>query len=191
MMRRRRHWLHCTQDDHGPRFTARRIVPPRYHEVNEPPVPRLCVCPTLAGCFSAQFFMRRGPVYVYRTTKETSGIFPGKKRVWDCIITREHWLVPPVEMVKIDAIPYEGKVEEIAWPRYLYYKLTGPDSKFRIRVAEYALAAEVLGREKEDRIICEYFKGEIGINKSPTDYIIDEADRICEERDKVKELASV
>lgn len=183
-MNRKRLWLHCTQDDHGPRFTARRIVPPRYAatECNEPKIPRLCVCPTLAGCFAAQFFYTQKPVQVYRTVLPRSGIFPGRKRVWDCIITREHWLVPPVELEKVEVIPYE-KFEDIAYPRFLYYKLTGPNSKFRIRVAEYVLAAKVLGEKSLDKKILDYYRRYIS-TKHPADYIIDEADRECEEKDR-------
>lgn len=115
-MRRKRLWYHCTQDDHGDQWTAERR-PPRIMGSNEPPTPRLCVAPTLAGCFTASLFCRHGrSVQVYQTASPRSGIKPGRNLVNDCWLTREHWLVPPVQMVKVRVIPSE--VAEIYTDRF-------------------------------------------------------------------------
>lgn len=104
-MNRYRRWYHCTQDDHGPTWVPERRRP-RIIGTNEPPTPRLCVAPTIACCFVASLFLRRGqPVYVYQPEKPRRGINPGRKLVHDVWITREHWLIPPVTMVRTQVIP--------------------------------------------------------------------------------------
>lgn len=140
------HWLHCSQRDHGERWTAERIAPIRWSS-KEPPVPRLCVAPTVATCFAAAVFLR-GPVHVYRTAKPRRAVAP--RGVWDECITRERWLIPPVEMIRIQTI--DAETARLAQDEIVaYHTLTKGNSDLFLRAAQYAIVAEVLGCDEQER----------------------------------------
>lgn len=96
----KKYWLHCSHDYHGLRWSAKR-TPPTLMSKAEPKTPRLCVAESLAQCFCARLFVRT--VYVYRTERPRSGVKPVD--VWDSWLTQERWLVPPVEMRLVGAVP--------------------------------------------------------------------------------------
>lgn len=137
----KRYWWHCTSDYHGESWTAVRR-PPKHRSVREPDTPRLCVAPTIAECFSAVLFNENKPVYCYRTAKKCRGVSP--KNVWDSVVTREAWLIPPVQMVLARTIPTVDAQSAQEFVR-LYHRLTRRNSSLRIRVAQLMCAASVLG----------------------------------------------
>jgi hypothetical protein len=65
---------------------------------DEPPVPRICVCPTVAGCFMAACYTE-GYRRVYRTRKKVHAVEP--YRVYDSKVTGELWLLEPTDFVLI------------------------------------------------------------------------------------------
>lgn len=140
-MSKPRHWFHCTSDDHGPAFTPARLTP-KTLGVKEPPVPRLCVCADIAGCFAAALFHRFGPVFVYRTEKPCRTVEP--RDVWDSVITGERWLIHPARMILVQTI--EPKTVRLAqgdvWE---YHKLTRKNSNLFLKLAGLVRASEVLG----------------------------------------------
>lgn len=139
-MGRRRHWYHCSSRNHGPEFTAIRR-PPLHASCKEPPVPRLCVCRSIAGCFAAAIFDDEQPVYVYKTERPRRAVRP--RGVWDQIVTQEMWLVPPVRMVLVAII--NGLTVRLAQGDVRnYHQRTGLRSDLWVRIAQFSIAVEVL-----------------------------------------------
>lgn len=136
-----RFWFHCSSLDHGQRFVAFRKTP-RHPAASEPPVPRLCVCSTVAACFASVLFPCGRPVHVYRTTRPRRSVAP--RGVWDQAITGERWLIPPVELVKVETLPVD-LVREAVLEISLYHDVTRKPSSRSLRIAEYARVIEVLG----------------------------------------------
>lgn len=95
-------WLHCSEIDHGPVFSAVRRRP--FVGSLEPGTPRLCVASSVARCFAARFFYPGRPVYVY-ASKERRAVNPGARLVWDIAVTRERWLIPPVSLSRVAVVP--------------------------------------------------------------------------------------
>lgn len=144
-MTAKRYWWHCTSNYYGELWTAERRCP-RHRADGEPDTPRLCVCPTIAECFAAVLFSRSRPVYCYRSEKRCHGVSP--KNVWDSAITREAWLIPPVNMVlakTIASIDVQAAQEFVR----LYHESTGKNSTIKVRIAQLMCAANVIG---DDRI---------------------------------------
>lgn len=132
--------LHCSDEDLGPTLTAQRRLP-RWPANKEPPVPRLCACRTLAGCFAARLFTLTRDVHVYSTLKPVGSNEP--KSVWDALITSERWIVPPLTLHKVQIVPAEQamKAQAVAHLRASYrFKST-----WRTRIAQRAIAYTVLG----------------------------------------------
>ena len=141
-MQLRPRWLyHVTDDYHGSVMEVIRRHP-EYMAEEEPEVPRLCVSPTVAGCFAAGFF-RDVDCHVYRTCKKRKGISP--RGVWDSFITEERWLIPP------DYLEHVGVVE--AMDVYLiqelfrrYHEVTGNRCNPRLRLAQLIHAWDIVFR---------------------------------------------
>lgn len=121
MMRRRR-WIHCSSQWHGERWTAQRRCPALVELTSEPKTPRLCVCATVAACFSATLF-QGGDVCVYRTAREVGANAP--RGVWDAAITGERWIVPPCVMELHSVIP-ASVVRRVTRPHLARLKRGGP-----------------------------------------------------------------
>lgn len=141
--RRHRHWIHIADQYHGDRWTAERMTP-RNIGTNEPKTPRLYVASSITRCLAARYFAR--DAFVYRTTRERSAINPGR-RVWDQLITREHWIVPPVEMEMVGVIPH-GIIQEI----FDFARAPITEAKacnFRVRLEIFASAIRVMEGQPE------------------------------------------
>lgn len=165
-MMKRQHWFHCSRWDHGETFVARKRVPHTTAE-KESPVPRLCVAPTVAACFSSMLFIG-GPVSVYRTSKPCRGVMP--RGVWDQVVTRERWLIPPVEMIRvriIDAATVAKAQQDIV----TFHRMANSRSDLWLRVAQYAIAADVFGADEPEQ---RHIRRAVRITKigDPQDYII-------------------
>jgi hypothetical protein len=164
---RRRHWYHCSSIDHGDRWVAVRRTPVRPAR-EEPPVPRLCVCKTIPACFAAVLFLR-GPIHVYRTANPRRAVKP--RGVWDQFITGERWLIPPVEMVRVATINtltlrrVQGLIRR-------FHEQTGQCSDIRLRVAQYAIAVEVLGGEPWERRLLAAWSRSCGFD-DPRRYVLE------------------
>lgn len=120
---------------------------------NEPDVPRLCVCPSVPGCFAARVFTKRKDLYVYRTLKKTKGIKP--YRVWDAVITGERWLIPPMRLERIATIDREDVARIQCYSVPILW--TGAD--IQIRTAQLAIAWDVLGKRfpnHQERRVCRF-----------------------------------
>lgn len=163
----KRHWWHCTSDYHGESFVAIRRQP-KHKSEREPTTPRLCVSPTIAECFSAVLFADGKPVYCYRTESPRKAVAP--KDVWDQVITRERWLIPPVAMVLVKTIPTID-VERSQAAIRMYHKCTRKNSSLNVRVAQLAIAAEILGTDwvKERARRCCSIVGIV----DPEDFLLD------------------
>jgi hypothetical protein len=74
-----------------PRITSR-------CDQNEPEVFRICVCPTVVGCFMAACYTE-GYHRVYRTKRKVSSVKPYD--VYDAEVTGERWLLEPTDFVLI------------------------------------------------------------------------------------------
>lgn len=133
---------HCTTADFGPRWTAARVCP-RFVGPREPRTPRLCVAPSVPGCFAARLFDQNQPVWVYRTVRPHRG--NGPVGVWDAPLTGERWLVPPVELDRVGVVPGETALAiGLAASQYVR---SHRSSNVRIRAALYILAVERLPAE--------------------------------------------
>ena len=97
---KQRRWVHLSSINHGDEWIADRMTP--LHGDSEPDTPRLCVCPSIAGCMTAALFSRGHPVHVY-LTEPRRAIKPGRQG-WDSAITGEVWIVPPVRLVRVGEI---------------------------------------------------------------------------------------
>lgn len=138
---RRRYWYHVTTDYRGPEFFSELRLP-RHSSLNEAKTPRLCVCPTIAGCFAARMFEFHKHCFVYKTEKPYRGVKP--RNVWDQLITRERWIVEPVRMVhvaNINGLTAWRMQNPILW----YHKETGKNSGLLVRLAQYIIAVDAIG----------------------------------------------
>lgn len=152
-----RHWYHCTDEDMGERWTAKRIVPPLVRQTSEPLTPRLCVCSTIARCFIARLMRHSRSVWVYRTEQPRRANRPPKS-VWDRMITQERWIVPPCEMVLQRVIP-----EDVVWNANLamhafFRGKTKPAATWKIRVAHYAVVIKALDQH-DTTLVKEHERG--------------------------------
>lgn len=103
---------------------------------------------SVAACFAAVLFRERSPVYVYRTETPRRGVTPVD--VWDRCVTGEHWLIPPVRMVRVQTIPPDQVAESQVAIR-LYHEETRLNSDLWLRVSQYAMAFDVLGGTEHER----------------------------------------
>lgn len=143
----RKHWFHCSSKYHGESFVADRRTP-AHMSSNETRVPRLCVAPPIVECFAAVLFNTRKPVFCYRTEAIRRSVAP--RGVWDSVVTGERWLIPPVKMILFRTISAE-EVRRAQEAVTLFHKTTRRNSSLKIRVAQLAIAAEVLGDTREKR----------------------------------------
>lgn len=148
----RRHWYHCTSHYLGESFTAERRAP-KLKTSDEPSTPRLCVAPTIAGCFAAVLFTDGEPVYCYRTETPRRAVAPCG--VWDRWVTGERWLIPPVTMVLDRVIDAELASRAHAAIR-LYHRYTRLRTTLGLRVAQFALASELLGTSRDKRLASKF-----------------------------------
>jgi hypothetical protein len=88
------------------------------------------------------------PVYVYRTEKPRRAVAP--RGVWDAVVTRERWLIPPVKMV-LERVIESNEVARAQTAVRLYHEITRRKSSLNVRVAQFAIAADVLGSDSERR----------------------------------------
>ncbi len=144
---KRQHWFHCTSTNKGPSFVAD-LRAPLHMSVKEPATPRLCVAPTISECFAAVLFDARKPVYCYRTETPRRAVAP--RDVWDEAVTRERWLIPPVKMIldRVIAIEEASRAQGLIRE---YHRITRSNSRLWTRVAQFAIAAEVIGTEREKK----------------------------------------
>lgn len=136
----RRYWWHCTAEYHGATWIAERRCPKNCSRW-EPKTPRLCVAPTIAECFAAVLFPVDRSVYCYRSEKKYNGVTP--KGVWDAVITREAWLIPPVRMLLVRTVAAPDVVRSQEFVR-MYHTLTRKTSSLRVRVSQLMCAAVAL-----------------------------------------------
>jgi hypothetical protein len=171
-MNRQCYWYHCSNVFHGQSWTAKRKAPD-LHANGEAVTPRLCVCPTVAECFSARLFTG-GDVFVYRTAKPHRTIKP--RTVWDHLITGERWLVPPVEMVFVSAIPADT-VDRVQVASVLYHQTTWRNCDYKLRIAQLLLAVEHLPREFTSKQCRRFAKslGRLFAIGDPEAYLLDRA----------------
>jgi hypothetical protein len=183
-----RHWYHCTADDHGPRFVADRRWPKDTNrDAREPLTPRLCVGPSVPACLAAVLFVAfRRPVFVYRTEAPRRANRP--VGVWDEVVTRERWIVPPAPMVLVDVVD-EDAVEAAQAAVWYYHHRSKQNSDLRVRVAQLALAVEAVGRYHPhlvtpgDRRHAAKCLGALGMPADAEEWLFERA-----ERDRVKKL---
>lgn len=143
---RKKSLYHCTVDSTGRILqVARRKL--QHRAYNEPVVPRLCACPSVAECFAARLFPPYKPVYVYRTMKQVKGITP--TGVWDAAITRERWLIPPMRLERFAEIPWDI-VDAAQVAVRLYHQATRKKSSWELRLMQLLEATEVLGAYRAD-----------------------------------------
>lgn len=136
----RNKWYHCSQVAKVQKFSVAKR-PPAHRTTLEPLTPRLCVCPSVALCFTARLF-EVAPVHVY-ISEPRNGIRP--RDVWDAKITGERWLIPPTTMHYAYTIP-----TEVVYGAQLairtYHRVTRKHSSIRLRIAQYFAAAEYVER---------------------------------------------
>lgn len=166
MASNKRTWFHCSASYLGDSFAVLRRTP-RHMATGEPPTPRLCVAPSIACCFASVLFRTGSPVYSYRTRKPSRGIAP--RGVWDAVITGERWLIPPTTLVLHRVIPIED-VEKAQFA-VRWYHSSGRSSSLRVRVAQLAIAATVLG-STSDRRRSQRFCDIVGIKGDPESYLL-------------------
>lgn len=137
-----KYFYHCTTEYVGSTLTVHRRKP-KYAADGEPAVPRLCVCPSIAECFAARLFQEASPVYCYRTRKLVRGIAPYS--TWDACITRERWLIPPMQLSLVCTVPAQISIAAQEAVR-LYHRKTRRKSSWKLRLMQLLEAAEVLSR---------------------------------------------
>lgn len=78
------------------------VLSPRRRDYDIPVEPaRVCVAPTVAQCIAAIFFHSTA-VDVLRTKRPVVAV--PATGVWDQLITHEHWLLEPIEFVRVNRI---------------------------------------------------------------------------------------
>ena len=164
---RPKHFYHCSSKWLGELFEPKRSTPNMISS-REPSTPRLCVCPTIAGCFAARMFDHHRPVFVYRTVKPYRGIHP--RDVWDQIATDEHWLIPPVRLIHVATIN-ALHVDEIQRAALRYHVVTRKASSLHNRVAQRAIAYRVVGGPKWEGQLLDRFKRTCEIN-DPEEFLV-------------------
>jgi hypothetical protein len=166
-------WLHCSDEDHGPTFTARRHVP-KWASGPEPETPRLCVSDTVAGCFAARMFAMGRPVYVYRTARPVRANPPVK--VWDAKLTGEMWIVPPCLLV-LDRVISAARADFVNDPFRVYHYLTGRNTDVRLRAAQLAHSYKLLGGPNWQGDLCRELCRRFEILPDPEEYFYLRAER--------------
>jgi hypothetical protein len=162
----KRRWFHCSSRWLGGRFRAE-MRAPIIRGPKEPVTPRICVCPTLAGCFSAVLFVA-GPVYVYRTVKAISGVKP--VRVFDELVTWEKWIVHPAEFEAVQCIP-AAVVLRAQQAIDLWHRETHLSSSLKLKVCQRAIACRVLGGPEWEADLCARWMKTCGID-DPEDFVL-------------------
>jgi hypothetical protein len=163
----KRIFYHVTAVNRGPVWTATRRVPTVAHHT-EPPVPRLCVSCTIAGCLAARLQPAGKQLYVYRTAKPMGSNKP--VRTWDQAATGERWLVPPVDLV-LDRVIDANLADRVYCAIRLYHQITRANSSIRLRICQVAIAERCLGKmSRWTRRVLDLF--ELG---DPEDYIVERA----------------
>lgn len=142
---RQRVWYHCTQTESALTVDVQRRKPSCIGAA-EPPTPRLCVAPTLGGCFAARLFDCSKPVHVY--VCKCRAIRP--RSVWDAPLTGERWVIPPMTLWW-HALLGPALVMQAQWLSYEYHRVSGKPSDLRMRLCQYALALAVLGGPRWER----------------------------------------
>ncbi len=128
---RARLWYHCTNTYHGELWQSELCLP-RLTSDKEPPVPRLCVGPSIPACLCARQFWPR-TVFVYACF--CRAVAP--RNVWDSQITRERWIVHRQLMFLYTTL--SGQVlRAIQSPDY------GKKGTWRLRIGTLARAVEQL-----------------------------------------------
>ncbi len=146
MKERKKHWYHCCQHDHGREWVAEKMVSQTAVTVGEPKVPRLCVCPSIALCFMARYYFPNQLIYIYRTAKERSSVTPFGVR--DAVMTRERWLIPPVNMILLATVPLSVVWRATAKAHMRSLGLIRERAKttpWRHKIQAYAEAVKALG----------------------------------------------
>jgi hypothetical protein len=142
----KRIWYHCSQIYNGNEFTVINKVP--FRSEKEPLVPRLCVCPTIALCFTARLFKYDQAVFVYKSAKKYNGIKP--YNVWDQPITRERWLIYPCRMIFEKQIPAET-VRKCCLELAYYHRDGKKNSSFKIRLMTWHHVSQYIGTDWDKR----------------------------------------
>jgi hypothetical protein len=101
-----RYYYHITPEDWGDKAVLHPRIDGDFRSTDEPYIPRICVCPTIAGCINAVWacyaYPKHSHVSVYKTTKPKSAIEPVD--VVDSYITGEKWLLKPTTFVRVGEI---------------------------------------------------------------------------------------
>ena len=98
----RKAFYHISERFLREQFVAARQAPAYNDQIPDAPTPRLCVCPTIAGCFSARLCCGHRDIFVYKTPPRRT-IKPVK--VYDAILTQERWIIPPVTLSLFSVVP--------------------------------------------------------------------------------------
>ena len=109
--------------------------------------------------------------------------------MWDQVVTREHWLIPPVRMVLVDTIPPD-KAESAQCAIRLYHAETRRNADLWLRVAQYAVAFDVLGGSDRERAVVQRFRAVANID-DPEQFILAKAITELERRRDLKRLIGV
>ncbi len=163
---KRRTLYHCSEVHHGETWTPRPRLP-RIVDDKEPPVPRVCVAPSVPACFASRLFLRQ--VYVYKTY--AGGVRP--RGVWDAMVTRERWIVHPVEFRLVRTIPVDV-VRKVTEAVRIYHDELKKRASLRTRVCQYAITVDLLGATAWERNWVKDCLGVLKI-KDPELYLLEAA----------------
>lgn len=120
----------------------------------EPDIPRICVCPTIAGCISAvgPCLRRNIKIRVFKTKNKVNAVVPygppaapeyGKAAVIDSYITKEKWLI------RKTSFKFIGYIDLMKFDDLLRFR---PGSQKSIKRQQKAMEA-LLKIEKENELL--------------------------------------
>ena len=141
-------WFHATDEWKGESFVSSLCLPKVVSD-KEPPVPRLCVGPSVASCFAARMFTIN-PIYVYACF--CSAVKP--KGVWDCVLTGERWVIHRQVLFHYCTISRDVNLKITYYDRVFH--MSGAKCNHKRRAATYARAVEELDEHttaRDKRII--------------------------------------
>ena len=86
-------------------------------------IPRICVCPSIEHCILAVPMKAKGVEYFVNVidVDEPTIMFPDSAQVPDQKITKEAWIIDPVEMTCLGKIQLTGLNHHLNPHRYDYY----------------------------------------------------------------------
>ncbi len=112
-VKNKRYWYHCSDRDHRKSI---KLAPRTYGKnrgEDEPNTDRICVAPKISNCLVAIPSIQMRKIYIYRTKNQIYAYYP--YGIKDSKITREKWLIKPINFIKVDYIDFfeEGDLHKI------------------------------------------------------------------------------